>query len=114
MISPVHTVGTEAGCCKLLFDEVSDCDNTARLRSEVGNWKPVASWQTGKPISATSGPKVTILWGHLEEEILLLREQISWMLSDELRKRGCTVVNALGDADVLIVNVFHLRQPQLH
>ena len=27
--------------------------------------------QTGKPISAASGPKFTILWGHLEEVLLL-------------------------------------------
>ena len=27
--------------------------------------------QTGKPTSAASGPKFTILWGHLEEVLLL-------------------------------------------
>jgi len=27
--------------------------------------------QTGKPISAASGPKFTILWGHLEDILLL-------------------------------------------
>jgi len=31
VISPLHTVGAEAGCCKLLFDEVSDCDSMTGL-----------------------------------------------------------------------------------
>jgi len=31
------------------------------------SWVP----QTGKPISAASGPKFTILWGHLEDILLL-------------------------------------------
>ena len=31
------------------------------------------------------------------------KQRLIWMVSDELRKRGCTVVNAPGDADVLIV-----------
>jgi len=28
--------------------------------------------QTGKPVSAASGPKFTILWGHLEDILLLI------------------------------------------
>jgi len=33
------------------------------------------------------------------------KQRLIWMLSDELRKRGCTVDNAPGDADVLIIKV---------
>jgi len=44
------------------------CSNTAKTRNPL---KFVGVPQTPEPISATSGPKFTILWGHLEDILLL-------------------------------------------
>jgi len=46
------------------------CSNAAKTRNPV---KCAGVPQTPEPISAVSGPKFTILWGHVEE-ILLLNE----------------------------------------
>ena len=40
------------------------------------------------------------------------KQKLIWMLSDELRKRGCTVDNAtIGDADVLIIKDRPVTRP---
>ena len=44
------------------------CSNAAKTQNQ---WKFAGVPQTGKPISAASRPKFTILWGHVEEILLL-------------------------------------------
>ena len=44
------------------------CSNTAKTRKPL---KVAGVPQTPKTISAASGPKFTILWGHVEEILLL-------------------------------------------
>jgi len=44
------------------------CSNAAKTRKPL---KFAGVPQTGKPISAASGPKFTILWGHVEDIFLL-------------------------------------------
>ena len=44
------------------------CSNGAKTRNPL---KFVGVPQTNEPISAASGPKFTILWGHVEEILLL-------------------------------------------
>ena len=44
------------------------CSNAAKTRKPL---KFAGVLQTGKPISAASGPKFTILWGHVEDILLL-------------------------------------------
>ena len=44
------------------------CSNAAKTRNPL---KFAGVPQTPEPISAASGPKFTILWGHLEEILLL-------------------------------------------
>jgi len=44
------------------------CSNAAKTRNPLKlRWVP----QTNEPISAASGPKFTILWGHVEDILLL-------------------------------------------
>ena len=45
-----------------------ECSNAAKTRNQL---KFGGVPQTNKTISATSGPKCTILWGHLEDILLL-------------------------------------------
>ena len=40
------------------------------------------------------------------------KQKLIWILSDELRKRGCTVDNAPGDADVLIIKAVVVKSLQ--
>ena len=44
------------------------CSDAAKTRNRL---KFAGVPQTGKPISAVSGPKFTILWGHVEDILLL-------------------------------------------
>jgi len=44
------------------------CSNAAKTRKPL---KFAGVPQTGKPISAASGPKFAILWGHVEDILLL-------------------------------------------
>jgi len=44
------------------------CSNAAKMRKQL---KFGGVPQTNKTISAASGPKFTILWGHLEDILLL-------------------------------------------
>jgi len=44
------------------------CSNAAKTRNPL---KLAGMPQSGKPISAASGPMFTILWGHLQEILLL-------------------------------------------
>ena len=45
-----------------------DCSNAAKTRKPL---KAAGVLQTPETISAASGPKFTILWGHVEEILLL-------------------------------------------
>jgi len=49
------------------------CSNVAKMQNPL---KFAGVPQTNEMVSATSGPKFTILWGHVEE-ILLLNEFVS-------------------------------------
>jgi len=49
------------------------CSNAAKTRNQL---KFAGVPETGQPISATSTPKFTILWGHVED-ILLLNKFLS-------------------------------------
>jgi len=49
------------------------CSNTAKTQNPL---KLAGVPQTTRPISAASGPKFSILWGHVEE-ILLLKKFFS-------------------------------------
>ena len=55
--------------CKVGWPLVSDVAAVTLPRRETVE----ISWvsQTGKPISAVSGPKFAILWGHVEEVLML-------------------------------------------
>ena len=44
------------------------CSNAAKTQNQ---WKFAGVPQTGKPISAASRPKFTILWRHVEDILLL-------------------------------------------
>jgi len=44
------------------------CSNAAKTRNQL---KFAAVPQTGQPMSAASRPKFTILWGHVEDILLL-------------------------------------------
>jgi len=57
-------------CCKVwvMLTTLLPCSKVAKLRKPL---KLAGVPQTGKPISAASGPKFTILWGHLEDILLL-------------------------------------------
>jgi len=44
------------------------CSNTAKTQNQL---KFAGAPQTGQPISAASRPKFTILWGHVEDVLLL-------------------------------------------
>jgi len=46
------------------------CSNTAKTRNQL---KFAGVPQTGQPISAASRPKFAILWGHVEDILLLNR-----------------------------------------
>ena len=46
----------------------STCSNAAKTQNPL---KVAGVPQTPEPISAVSGPKFTILWGHLEDILLL-------------------------------------------
>jgi len=57
--------------------------NTAKMRNRL---KLAGVPETTEPISAASGPKVTILWGHLEE-ILLLKAKFHYAIWLEAGRR---------------------------
>ena len=44
------------------------CSNAAKMQNQL---KFAGVPQTGQPISAVTGPKSAILWGHMEEVLLL-------------------------------------------
>ena len=44
------------------------CSNAAKTRNQL---KFAGVPQTGQPVSAVSGPKFAILWGHVEKILLL-------------------------------------------
>ena len=50
-----------------LADAQMPCSNAAKTRNQL---KFAGVPQTGQPISATSRPKFTILWGHVEDILL--------------------------------------------
>jgi len=51
--------------------------------------------QTGKPISAVSGPKFAILWGHVEE-VLVLNKFFpivdTWLICKDTARQSCVMV----------------------
>ena len=51
-----------------LADAKVACSNAAKTRKPM---KFAGVPQTPEPISVTSGPKFTILWGHVEDVLLL-------------------------------------------
>jgi len=59
-----------AQCRKLWLTSTTTvpCSNTAKMRNPL---KFAGVPQTTGPISAASGPKFTILWGHVEQILLL-------------------------------------------
>ena len=68
------------------------CSNTAKTRNQL---KFAGVPQTPEPISAASGPKFTILWGHVEDILLLNRffPIVDMCLSCEDRDRqSCVMV----------------------
>jgi len=68
------------------------CSNTAKTRNPL---KFAGVPQTGKPISAASGPKYTILWGHLEDILLLnsVSPIVDTCLScEDIARQSCAMV----------------------
>ena len=70
------------------------CSNAAKMRNPL---KLPGVPQTNETISAASGPKFTILWGHVEE-ILLLNKfffRLSMCLScEDIARQSCGMVHA--------------------
>ena len=68
------------------------CGNADKTRKPL---KLAGVPQTGKPISAASGPKFTILWGHLED-ILLLNKSFSivdtGLSCEDIAGQSCAMV----------------------
>jgi len=60
------------------------CSSTARMQNPL---KFTGVPQTTRPISAASGPKCTILWGHIEE-ILLRNKFFSKKKKEEEQMTG--------------------------
>ena len=58
------------------------------FNAEKFGWKFVGVPQTPEPISAVSGPKFTILWGHVEE-VLLFNRFFRFSIS---ARQSCTMV----------------------
>ena len=69
------------------------CSNAAKTRNRL---KFAGVPQTGKPISTASGPKYTILWGHLED-ILLLNKMFfltvdTCLSCEDIVRQSCAMV----------------------
>ena len=69
------------------------CSNTAKTRNPL---KLPGVPQTNETISAASGPKFTILWGHVEE--ILLLNKFFFLIVDtclsceDIARQGCSMV----------------------
>ena len=73
------------------------CSNAAKTRNQL---KFAGVPQTGQPISAASGPKFTILWGHLEDILLLNKffPIVDTCLScEDMALQSCAMVQHLSD-----------------
>ena len=70
MVALPNIGGASVQCCKVWLTLTTwlPCSNAAKSRKPL---KLAGVPQTGKPISAASGPKFNILWGHLEDILLL-------------------------------------------
>jgi len=69
------------------------CSNAGKTQKPL---KLAGGLQTGKPISAASGPKFTILWGHLEDILLLKKffQIVDTCLScEDIARQVCAMVN---------------------
>ena len=68
------------------------CSNAAKTRNQL---KFAGVPQTGQPISAASRPKFTILWGHVED-ILLLSSFFPivdiYLSCEDIARQSCAVV----------------------
>ena len=68
------------------------CSNAAKMRNQL---KFSGVPQTGQPISAVSAPKFAILWGHVEE-ILLLNKFFSivdtCLSCEDIARQSCAMV----------------------
>ena len=70
------------------------CTNAVKTRNRL---KLPGVPQTNETISAASGPKFTILWGHHAEEILLLNKFFSdypytCLSCEDIARRSCAMV----------------------
>ena len=68
------------------------CSNAAKTRKLL---KFAGVPQTGKPISAASGPKFTILWGHVDASLLLNKffPIVDTCLScEDIARQSCAMV----------------------
>jgi len=71
------------------------CSNAAKMRKPL---KLAGVSQTGKPLSVASGLKFTILWGHLENILLLNKffPIVDMCLScEDIARQSCTMVPRL-------------------
>ena len=70
MAALLNTGGASVQCRKVWLTPTTrmPCGNAAKMRNPL---KFAGVPQTRQQISAASGPKFTILWGHLEEILLL-------------------------------------------
>jgi len=68
------------------------CSNTAKTRNQL---KFTRVPQMVKPISAVSGPKFTILWGHVEDILMLNRFfpiVDTYLSCEDIAQRSCVMV----------------------
>jgi len=89
------------------------CSNTAKTRNPL---KLDGVPQTTGPISAASGPKFTILWGHLEEVLLLKklfsdRRCVSYSCED-IARQNCMMVRRCRLYGVFLRPVFSASRVQ--
>jgi len=63
------------------------CSNAAKTRKQL---KFGGVPQTNEMISAAGGPKFTILWGHLEDILLL-----NTLFSEDIARQNCAMVPRL-------------------
>jgi len=80
------------------------CSNAAKTRNPL---KLAGVPQTNETISAASGPKFTILWGHVEEILLLNRFFSDWSIRALLRRYSLTKL--CDGAQMVIFLVIFLR-----
>ena len=81
----------QGACCKTALTRVP-CSNAAKTRNPL---KLSGVPQTNETISAASGPKFTVLWGHVEEILLLNKffPIVDTCLScEDIARQNCAMV----------------------